>query len=75
MTPLPSNIVTLESICHLLGWNKETAYRRANDNETPFPVFKLVDKRTAPFLCYVKDLEAYVNKQYSKAKKHYDSLH
>lgn len=55
---------------------KATISKMANDNEFPFPVFKIDQKsRTAPYFVNIRDLADALDKEHQTAAKDYATFH
>ncbi len=55
---------------------KATLNKMANDNEFPFPVFKLDQKsRTAPYFVNIKDLADAIDKEHQSSAKDFATFH
>ena len=55
--------------------SKAEAFRKANNQDYPFSVFKIDQSKRAPFLVHIEDLAAVLDKQYSEASKDFATLH
>lgn len=54
-----------------LGMKPETANKKANTGELPFPTIRLDDRQKAPRIVHVQDLACYIDQQREKAKKEF----
>ena len=68
-------VIELEEICtELFGLSYRTASRKANQNELPVPVFKMLESQKAPWLVHLDALAEYMEQKAKNAKREWSYL-